>query len=469
MLKRILCALMAGLLLLSCVSCGVTPNDTTAEDTAETTTEAAETLPTPDLPEKDYGGADFRILCENPKAQYLLATESTGSVINDAVLEANHAVSQQFHINFTQFEGDMETLILSGVDEYDVAYIHDVTTASLSLQGLFYNAYELPYLDPTAEWWPEFTVDSLTLNGKMFYFSNYSSYLSMEWTRVCFFNQRLLEEYKLESPYDHVRAGTWTLDTITQMSTAMYSDLNGDSAANEGDIFGFACNYYPFAWLESFGIEMYEKEAPDSAVLTLDTKNERAYTLIDKLHTWFYSGENGVHVTLDDTREKGIRMFANDQVGFTFAEIGTIAPLAIENDIQYGIVPFPKIDGNEKNYYGGCTDCLYSVPVTLKDTERAGIILEAMAYEGYTHIRPAYCDKILETRYATDPDCSEMLKLILDNQVISFAFLFATAVPNGMQFRFIAETVKENNVASFYKSKQRQEMKMMEKITDFYS
>ena len=117
MLKRILCALMAGLLLLSCVSCGVTPNDTTTEDTAETTTEAAETLPTPDLPEKDYGGADFRILCENPKAQYLLATESTGSVINDAVLEANHAVSQQFHINFTQFEGDMETLILSGVDE----------------------------------------------------------------------------------------------------------------------------------------------------------------------------------------------------------------------------------------------------------------------------------------------------------------------------------------------------------------
>ena len=84
----------------------------------------------------------------------------------------------------------------------------------------------------------------------------------------------------------------------------MYSDLNGDSAANEGDIFGFACNYYPFAWLESFGIEMYEKEAPDSAVLTLDTKNERAYTLIDKLHTWFYSGENGVHVTMDDTREK---------------------------------------------------------------------------------------------------------------------------------------------------------------------
>ena len=109
------------------------------------------------------------------------------------------------------------------------------------------------------------------------------------------------------------------------------------------------------------------------------------------------------------------------------------------------------------------------MPVTLKDTERAGIILEAMAYAGYTYIRPAYCDKILETRYATDPDCSEMLKMILDNQIISFAFLFATAVPNGMQFRFIAETVKENNVASFYKTKQRQEKKMMDKITDFYS
>ncbi len=469
MKKRVLCLFLSLLMLANMVACANTEPGQTEEHKTDASTEALETEAKPNLPEKNYNGDDFRILCEADKTPYLLAFETTGSVINDAVLEANRAVSSQFQIEFKQFEGSMDTLILSGVDEYDVAYFHDVTTANFSLQGLYMNVYELPYIDPTAEWWPQFTVDSLTLNGKMFYYSNYSSYLSMDWTRVCFFNKKLLTEYQMESPYDLVREGTWTLDAIIKMSSDVYVDLNGDSNANEGDTFGFACTNYPFAWLESFGIEFYKKEGPDSSVLTLDTENEWAYTLIDKLHNWFYSGSKGVLMKMDGSVEEAMRMFANDQVCFTFAQIGSLAPLAIENDIDYGIVPFPKIDKNRDNYYGGCTDCLFSVPVTLKDTERAGIILEAMAYEGYSRIRPAYCDMILETRYATDPDCSEMLKLILDNQVISFAFLFATAVPNGMQFRFIADTVANNNVASFYRSRQRQEKKMLEKLADFYS
>jgi hypothetical protein len=301
----------------------------------------------------------------------------------------------------------------------------------------------------------------------MYYFSNYSSYQAMAQTRACFFNQRILKDYNMKAPYDMVRDGTWTLAKIMEMSSNIYADTNGDGKQDTGDVLGFATSHYPYAWLESFGIELYHKESPSSAELSL-LMDDRCYTLIDQLHTWFFSGTEGVWAPMNDSGEISMTMFAEDRVAFTFACVGSQAPRAIEGDVDYGIVPIPKIDENQPQYYGGCTSPLFSVPVTLRDTERAGIILEAMAYAGYKHILPAYCENTLKTRFATDPDCAEMLNLIFDNQVISFAYLFANSVPQGMQYRFIADTVERNKVASFFKSKQRKEQKMIDTIVEFY-
>jgi hypothetical protein len=314
-------------------------------------------------------------------------------------------------------------------------------------------------------------VDSFTLNGKMYCYSNFSSYSAMSATKACFFNHRILKDYNMENPYDFVRAGTWTLDQLMEMSAVVYVDLNGDGKPDKDDTFGFANTLYPYAWLESFGIEFYKKEASNSPTLTLNTNDDRCYTLIDKLHTWFYGGKQSVWSRMEQiNEEESMVMFAEDRVAFTFANIGTQAPMAIDGNVDYGIVPFPKIDESQPDYYGGCTDELFSVPVTVKDTEKVGIILEAMAYQGYKHIRPAYCEETLKTRFATDPDCADMLNIIFDHQVISFAYLFANDVVGGnMQYRFIADTVERNKVASFLKSKQRKEERLIEKISDFYS
>ncbi len=470
MLKKLFCLLLASLMLTSTVACAQT--DDTPTDTNETVaTTEADTENKPDLPEMDYGGEEFRILTGKESYGTLVVEKTGGEVVNDAVLEANMAVSNQFNIRFANVTGNAETFILAGDDEYDVSYMHDCTTASMSLNGWFLNIYDLPYIDPTAEWWPQFIVDSLTLNGKMYYYSNYSTYSAMANTVGCFFNQRILENHNMTFPYEYIRKGTWTLDQITTMSVAIYSDVNGDGLQDTEDILGFACSKYPYAWLESFGIEFYQKESVDSAELTVRSDDERCYTLIDKLHTWLRTGYDSVWAPMNDAGGKeGMSMFAADHVAFTFANIGHLAPLAIDGDVRYGIVPLPKIDETQPQYYGGCTSELFSVPITLNDTERVGIILEAMAYAGHKYIRPAYCEQTLKTRFATDPDCSEMLNLIFDNQVISFAYLFANNVDGGnMQFCFIYDTVEQNTVASFLKIKSKREKKFVQKITEFYS
>ena len=471
MLKKILCALLAGVMLVGSVACAK-PDDTPSETSKTEAAEGSDTEQKPDLPEMNYAGEEFTILAKENSYGKLVSEKTSGEVLNDAILEANMAVAQQFNVRFTHLKGDektIETLILAGDDEFDVSYNHDCSTAALSLNGWFHNIYDLPYMEPSAPWWPKFIVDSFTLNGKMYCYSNYSSYQAMSATRVCFFNHRILKDNNMESPYDAVRAGTWTLDQLVSMSTSIYVDLNGDGQQDEGDLFGFASTAYPYAWLECFGIEFYKKEAPNSPVLTLNTDDERCYTLIDKLHNWFYGGNQEVWVAITDETASPA-MFAEDRVAFTFGSVGTLAPMAIDGNIDYGIVPFPKIESSQSEYYGGCTDELFSVPVTVKDTERVGIILEAMAYQGYKHIRPAYCEDTLKTRFATDPDCADMLNIIFDNQVISFAYLFANNISGGnMQYRLIADTVVQNKVASFLKTKKRKEQRFIETITEFYS
>ena len=468
MLKKILCLLLVGLMLISTVSCATSDTEDTTTSTGTQDVAPEDTELKPELPDKKYTGTTFRILADAAQYKYIAAEKSDGSLINDAIVESNMAVMEQFDIKFERINGSPDVFISSGDDAYDVAYLHDCTTATLSLRKFFRNVYDMPYMDPTAPWWPQFTTDALTLNGKMFFYSNYTGYLSMAQTRACMFNQDILRNYNISAPYDLVRDGTWTIDKAMELSTAIYSDLNGNGLSDDGDLFGFAATHYPWGWLEAFGIELYQKEGPNSANLSV-VVDDRCYTLVEKLNEWFFSGKNSVMVAFEGGGDPVVTMFAEEQVAFTFALhlAEQVAP-ALQNNVNYGIVPFPKIDVNQENYYGACTDYLFSIPTTIKDAEMVGAVLEAMAYNGYKFIRPAYCEQTLQSRYATDPDCADMLNLILDNRVISFAYLFSQSVSGGLQSNLIANATPQMTLGSLAKSTVKAEQKSLKKITQLY-
>jgi hypothetical protein len=287
-------------------------------------------------------------------------------------------------------------------------------------------------------------------------------------TRACMFNQDILRDNNIKAPYNLVREGTWTLDKAMEMSTAIYSDLNGNGRSDKDDLFGFAATHYPWGWLEAFGIELYQKEDYNSPNLTV-VVDDRCYTLIEKLNQWLFSGHNSVMVAFEGGGEPGITMFAEGRVAFTFTLhlAQQVAP-ALQNDVNYGIVPFPKIDVNQTNYYGACTDFLFSIPTTIKDPEMVGAVLESMAYNGYKNVRPAYCEQTLQSRYATDPDCAEMLNLILENRVISFAYLFSELIPGSMQSNMIAQSAPKMTLSSLARSKTKAEQKSLKKVMELY-
>ncbi|MBO5671520.1 MAG: hypothetical protein J6S41_08230 [Clostridia bacterium] len=226
----LLCSLLAASVV-SCASGEAGTTDTNAPDTAGTDTAPVTEAVTEDpalkdsLPEADLAGAPFRMTIFgtdlNRPQTYVDAQD--GNIVNDAVYSKIRTVEERFNVDIVltemsfQEENHVDSLkqaILAGDDSTDLAQGHDVNMANASLQAYFLNVYDLPHLDFEKPWWPESTLESMTVLGQMYMMFNNISYNNLAQTRVVFFNKDLMNNMNIALPYDTVYEGKWTLEEL---------------------------------------------------------------------------------------------------------------------------------------------------------------------------------------------------------------------------------------------------------------
>ena len=99
-----------------------------------------------------------------------------------------------------------------------------------------------------------------------------------------------------------------------------------------------------------------------------------------------------------------------------------------ETAINYGILPYPKYDSAQENYYSITMDfsTAFSIPKTAEeDIEFVGAICEAMAFYSYQHVRDALYSTVLKYRDALDANSSKCIDIILENPRYDFAYIYA--------------------------------------------
>ena len=99
---------------------------------------------------------------------------------------------------------------------------------------------KLGYLDLEGSSWNSMFNDTLSVMGKTFYATGDISTNLYEAVRAVIFNKDLVRTYQLDSPYELVRAGGWTLDALERMAKAAAADINGDSKMDNDDQWGMA-------------------------------------------------------------------------------------------------------------------------------------------------------------------------------------------------------------------------------------
>jgi hypothetical protein len=120
-------------------------------------------------------------------------------------------------------------------------------------------------------------------------------------------------------------------------------------------------------------------------------------------------------------------------------------------DIDFGIIPYPKADENQKNYRARSEyPELFVIPLVCENLELNGAVLEAMSSEYYRSVRPVYFEMSLESRTARDAESADMLTIILDSRTYDPGYHYWSALEGDLSQMIVSS---QNNIAKWTERK----------------
>lgn len=451
---RIISLLLAILLLSAALaSCGgrggggTSTASTSAEATGAVETEPADQLEARKLVDDELGNPDlqgkgFRIATYGQgNADFTDIEEATGDVLTDSVFERNSAIEERFNVEIVSVWDEYEAMntripntILAGDDAFDLVNHQVVKQGGMALQGCFMNLYEIPNIDFSKPWWAPATMTDLTYKNVAFIAVGDFSMSALSTTYCVLMNKKIAADYGLPEMYDVVHDGKWTIDYIAGVSKEIYDDVNGNGIQDDDDLYGYITNSQSNAntYIWAFDNPVI-KNTGDELEVVFHTDKIAAIT--EKLVTLFWSGE-GMHTSTQkptwapssrNVHHYNYDMFYTGHTLFANGLIGHAASDDFRNmEDDYSILPYPKWDEVQENYYtmADGSHTAQSVPMTATDYEFIGIMTEVMNAETYKQVVPVYYDIVLKVKGARDEESVAMLDAILASRCFDIGYVY---------------------------------------------
>ena len=454
-------------LLLILASCG---NGTTEETKAPTTgndtvTETIETQTeeTPDLPEGlSFTGSAFTFgVLDNPNARNpIVMEELTGEVLNDAQYTTIHTAEEMLDIEINEYLIDegypattkIRSIVQAGDDVIQVANLYCAAAPVLLADGYALDYNDLPYIDLEKSYWDQSVNQSLCLGDMRYAAVGDLSITTHDLTFILLFSKAQMYENDLESPYDLVNDGKWTMDKMTEMMETVTVDTDGDGKFTDGDTYGYLGtlkNVLPSFWVGAGEITI---GLNDSGIPEMSMKDERFVNVIDKIFAITYDN-NARYLSTEpeDVNKENIAMFQENKGLFMDCSLFWVTALR-DMETDFGIIPYPMYDEDQGSYYARVSYIMTPiVPITNTNLELTGATLEVVNYLAKKSITPAYYEISLKGKYSRDEESVAMLDLIFANRVLDLGDTIFC--PN----------VRDGFFSSMYSKNQRDLMSQIEK------
>ena len=461
-------------------SCGDSTANTPAEtqklsDETVVETEAVSTRPNHQVPvdSLDFGGETYRNLTFKWQGYtyYFFAEEENGDVMNDAVYHRQCKVEDALNVkietvfldNYDPQVAEIKKTVQAGDDVYQAAYLHCIGGVSaLSSGGFLYNLDTLPYIDMNAEWWNKTQMDLLRLGQNTYYAIND---FMIPCPYVIFFNKEMVANMDMENPYQLVYDGKWTLDAFTSMAKQAVADVNGDGKMDINDQYGVMANeiskYISFVT----GANQYitKRDADNRVELAMNT--DKMVSLVETFADLMKQNVIFVPASMSDQTT-----WVPIDSGRMLFELNAITEAEKMRDyrVEFGFLPYPKYDEAQEDYISLDWGGLCCVPTTIANPEKAGAVMELLAYESKNEVIPTYYDTILTGKLARDNDAVKMMDILFDTITYEIGgnyFGFDAGVSD-MFYALPRITVvnKSADFASWYKKNEKGSIKTIEKF-----
>ncbi len=371
--------------------------------------------------------------------------EQTEEVDDDAlssIYKRNMAIQDRLDVELVFSSepgdsGDINTYVArvqrakdSGTHDFDLLAAYARAGAKMVINDLLWNlsGIENSYIELSKPWWPSNIVDNLSMDGNLYFVSGDMSTSTIYNMQNIYFNKKLVnaklqgeaEEYfaknghvktaetvSKENPeggntasnmiYEMVYAGKWTIDDFIRLSSDAYEDTLGDGLTGD-DTYGFTGSDYQMVPIYcGCNLRMIESTTDGSGLkISDDWSSSKTIKLIAKLNGLLSS--NDYHNRYK-TGTSMMKPFTNGKCFFSMYYM-SYAGSTLVNSAKvpaYGVLPSPKWDTNQKNYYTsiGNEFSLYSIfnDFDTRGDEEATLtmftaVLECWASEGFRKTTP---------------------------------------------------------------------------------
>lgn len=449
--KRILCLILALVMLLSMlVACKKDEEETggEGEDTTTTVDENGQRFDEngylmDDLPEDlDYGGKQITFLVwqESSWDKWELDPLSLPTPLDREVYRRNMQTESRLNVklNFKQTTGYNKTM-----DEYmtEAETIHQLADGSvhgyacysqvasrLMLKGMSTDLLSTEYFDAEKPWWAPQLIQNGTTHGRLYYATGdiAPSYLASGF--VMYFNKTMasdylgeaLSSYGVSSLYELVDKGQWTIDVMMEFAQAATLD---DGSKDVEDRLGYvAAGTCMDAFYQAAGMTVLDVAADGTYIMSDDIGSAKTHTLLQELSTFILSPAAGYKYNADEVDwtkafKEGHALFESREFSYAINTLKTI------DGLTFGVLPMPKYDAtNQENYYStnAFTFTLYNLARCLDpaDYDMVSAVMECLASEGYRRSADALFEVMLKSQTSDTADDFRMWDIIKQSVII---------------------------------------------------
>lgn len=478
-LKRAAALVAAIALPVSAASCASDTGGDTPAVTTDSVATGDDSRLTADVPVVDYDGYVFNALYwynsgwDWRRSKDIYAEEGIGDTIGEAVYRRNMNMTERYNIKFQLTEESFDTLgnklhsvVAAGDDVFTIVSQVQGNILSSITGGDLYDITELPYIDLSKPWWDANSVRDYSIGGRLYLVATDILINDKDGTAAIAFNKQEAQNNGLPDLYEMARSGAWAIDAMEATYKNVARDENGDGKMNEEDFYGFLGGRdVALTFFQGGGARLISKDEDDIPYLSFSSDRnfalaQRIYDLITKTDI-FYD-----HHAMGTNDAEYQKLFENGRGLYFWMRMDAVSSMRA-SETDFGILPIPKYTEDQNGY--SCivsvhTSSLLSVPATVSNPERTGILLEALAAESKYTLQEAYYDVALKTKFARDDESSEMLDLIFDNRVFELGDLIN---PGGIRDLVLtAAANRSGSIASLYAKMEKPASRELQRVID---
>ncbi len=409
------------------------------------------------VPELDFGGETVTILVEGENDPYssieIMDQENSPLVLNENIIRRNELVESHLNVKFEvvyaanantssteNMQGRIDLDVKSGGGEYDLVMPYVPTAANLTLSDAFTLLNGQQYVNLDAPCWDSNATKSLSINNKNYFLIGDANLLALACTHAIVFNKDIISSHGLDDPYTLVNNGEWTIDKLSEMARQVTADVDGTTGMSYTDTYGFLINanfvtsMYIGAGRTLTGkdgndrpyIKLFDESVTAASTFTkiFDLVNDQNATgQIDNTTGSYYTSATNAGLSVWTAATESV---ANKKALFRAMSIIDILDLG-NYECNFGIIPVPKYDKNQDNYYS-LVSTLYAstfaIPATAPNVDMSAAVMQCMNEASTDTTKYAYMQTILKERKLQDYESEEMLEIIFANRVYDLGIVF---------------------------------------------